>query len=144
KIYLNGSVQVIGGTSAVAPLWAGLITGCVAGGVTSGSLFSRLYGNASAFNDVIQGNNGAYQAGPGYDLCTGLGAPHGTAILAALMGGVIVSPPPPPPPAPPPPVPTGHTFDDVMAGLLASANFFDRGIYQFTQSRGDAWLKMHP
>jgi kumamolisin len=38
----------------------------------------------SAFRDITQGNNGAYQAGPGWDACTGLGSPNGQALLDAL------------------------------------------------------------
>jgi kumamolisin len=38
------------------------------------------------FNDIITGNNGAYSAGPGWDACTGLGSPDGTALLARLKG----------------------------------------------------------
>jgi kumamolisin len=42
----------------------------------------------TGFNDVTQGDNPAYQAGPGWDACTGLGSPNGTALLQALQGGV--------------------------------------------------------
>ena len=37
-----------------------------------------------AFRDIVQGNNGAYLAAVGWDACTGLGSPSGTALLAAL------------------------------------------------------------
>ena len=36
------------------------------------------------FNDITDGNNGAYKAGPGWDACTGLGTPDGTALLTRL------------------------------------------------------------
>jgi len=36
------------------------------------------------FNDITSGNNGAYQAGPGWDACTGLGSPRGETLLSAL------------------------------------------------------------
>ena len=39
---------------------------------------------APGFNDIVDGNNGAYKAGPGWDACTGLGSPNGTALLARL------------------------------------------------------------
>ena len=34
--------------------------------------------------DVTSGSNGAYSAGPGYDLVTGIGAPQGWALANAL------------------------------------------------------------
>jgi kumamolisin len=46
----------------------------------------RLYGTVGSFQDITSGNNGAYQAGAGWDPCTGLGTPDGTAILTALQG----------------------------------------------------------
>lgn len=117
KVVLDGQVQVIGGTSAVAPLWAGLACALKAGGANIGLLLPTLYVLQSAFNDVTVGNNGTYQAGPGWDACTGLGTPRGSALLTALLAGGSapsqppppVSPPPPPPPpvqpSPPPPTP---------------------------------------
>jgi kumamolisin len=85
NILVDGSKQVVGGTSAVAPLWAGLIalinqkTGKHAGLVNP-----TLYSMPSAFHDITQGNNGAFSAGPGWDACTGLGSPIGTAVEQAL------------------------------------------------------------
>lgn len=82
---VDGTNQVVGGTSAVAPLWAGLIvlinqqTGQPAGLVNP-----ALYAAPSAFNDITQGNNGAFSAGPGWDACTGLGSPIGTAVAQAV------------------------------------------------------------
>ena len=38
------------------------------------------------FHDIISGSNTDYNAGPGWDACTGLGSPRGTAILQALSG----------------------------------------------------------
>jgi kumamolisin len=35
-------------------------------------------------NDITAGDNGAYKAGPGWDACTGLGSPNGSALLRAL------------------------------------------------------------
>ena len=77
---------VIGGTSAVAPLWAGLIA--VANqqlGTQVGFIQPAIYAAkaASAFNDITQGNNGAFSAGPGWDACTGLGSPIASATDSA-------------------------------------------------------------
>ncbi len=86
-IRVDGQTMVIGGTSAVAPLWAGLIAlANAANGTPAGFINPVLYaaGSAKAFHDITQGNNGAFSAGPGWDACTGLGSPIGTAIIAAL------------------------------------------------------------
>jgi kumamolisin len=37
--------------------------------------------------DVMQGSNGAYTAGKGWDACTGWGSPNGQAILKAMTAG---------------------------------------------------------
>lgn len=108
RTVLDGNVQIIGGTSAVAPLWAGILAACRATGWDGANLAPLLYANPSAFFDTITGNNGQYQAGPGLDPCTGLGSPSGNRITVLLAGNAPpVSPPPPvlpPPPPPPPPV----------------------------------------
>ena len=84
-IRVDGQTIVIGGTSAVAPLWAGLIAVANAQNKSSaGFLNPTLYANPAAFRDITSGNNGAYTAGPGWDPCTGLGSPIGTSIVSAL------------------------------------------------------------
>ena len=68
---------VFGGTSAVAPLWAGLVALLnQAIGKPVGFLNPNLYGSiaqAGVFRDITSGNNGAYSAGRGWDACTGWG-----------------------------------------------------------------------
>ena len=86
-IRVDGQTTVIGGTSAVAPLWAGLIA--VANqqlGVQVGFIQPAIYAAkaASAFNDITQGNNGAFLAGPGWDACTGLGSPIASKLIPLL------------------------------------------------------------
>jgi kumamolisin len=87
---VNGQQEVIGGTSAVAPLWAGLVALLnQAVGKPVGFLHPVLYttlNTKGALRDVTNGNNGAYHAGPGWDPCTGLGSPDGAAITRALTG----------------------------------------------------------
>ncbi len=84
-IRVDGETIAIGGTSAVAPLWAGLIAVANARNkITAGFLNPTLYANSAAFRDITSGNNGAYKAGPGWDPCTGLGSPIGTAVITAL------------------------------------------------------------
>ncbi len=79
------NVPPVGGTSAVAPLWAGLIARLNEGlGAPLGFVHPRLYQAATAFHDITSGNNGDYKATSGWDPCTGLGTPDGTKLLAAL------------------------------------------------------------
>jgi kumamolisin len=92
-VVVDGKQQPIGGTSAVAPLWAGLIARLAqATGKKFGLLQPLVYGGVTAgaaaqgFNDITQGNNGAYSAGPGWDATTGLGSPDGQALLNHLSG----------------------------------------------------------
>jgi kumamolisin len=89
-VYVDGQAAVIGGTSAVAPLWAGLtvlinqLLGKRVGHFTS-LLYTQVPA-ATAFRDITAGNNGAFAAGPGWDACTGWGSPNGVAIVAAING----------------------------------------------------------
>jgi kumamolisin len=88
RVRVDGTDQIVGGTSAVAPLWAGLIALINEKlGQPSGFLNPLFYNQGVAgggFNDIISGNNGAYKAGPGWDACTGLGSPNGT-VLAEIL-----------------------------------------------------------
>jgi kumamolisin len=97
EIILNGKKTTMGGTSAVAPLWAGLIARInqrltSLGKPRAGFINPILYQSADCFHDIIQGNNdivgsfNKYSAGPGWDPCTGLGTPIGIKIMQALGG----------------------------------------------------------
>ena len=86
-IRVDGQTTIIGGTSAVAPLWAGLVA--VANqqlGTQVGFIQPTIYAAkaASAFHDVTEGNNGAFSAGPGWDACTGLGSPIASKLIPLL------------------------------------------------------------
>lgn len=86
QVRVDGQDTVIGGTSAVAPLWAALLARCNQSlGRAVGDPHAAFYliGEA-AFRDVTRGNNGSYAAGKGWDACTGLGSPDGQTLLAAL------------------------------------------------------------
>ena len=92
-VRVDGQEFPIGGTSAVAPLWAGLIALVNQKlGRRAGFINPLLYANPSALRDVIVGNNkvgGAeigYNAATGWDPCTGLGSPDGLKVLSALGG----------------------------------------------------------
>ncbi len=82
NILYAGKPQVVGGTSAVAPLWAALIALLnQQRGSAIGFANPTLYAKAEdGFHDITQGNNGAYSAGTGWDPCTGLGSPDGTEL----------------------------------------------------------------
>lgn len=93
SIHVNGEDTVVGGTSAVAPLWAALsVILNQRLGHRVGFLNPSLYGLAApqaCFHDILNGKNevaGApgYSARPGWDPCTGLGTPIGEGLLAAL------------------------------------------------------------
>ena len=85
-VRVDGRDMVIGGTSAVAPLYTGLVALLNQKlGRPVGFLNPSLYGAAAeAIQDITEGNNGAYVAGIGWDACTGLGRIDGTRLLAAL------------------------------------------------------------
>ncbi len=88
NILVDGESAVVGGTSAVAPLWAGLIARINQKmGKPVGFLNPIIYAQtveASGFHDITQGNNGAFSAATGWDACTGLGSPDGARLLSAL------------------------------------------------------------
>jgi kumamolisin len=92
QVLVDGSSIVVGGTSAVAPLWSALVCRLAqAAGTTFGLIQPLIYAGVTAgttppgFRDITSGNNGAYAAGPGWDACTGLGAPDGTTLLSRLI-----------------------------------------------------------
>jgi kumamolisin len=91
-IRVDGTNMVIGGTSAVAPLWAGLIAVANAqNGTSAGFIQTAIYAakGKAAFNDITSGTNYSgspvgFSAGPGWDACTGLGSPVGTKLIAMV------------------------------------------------------------
>src|SRR5271155_1015820 len=88
NVVVDGSATVIGGTSAVAPLWAGLLARINQSlGKSVGFINPMLYAakSAATFRDITSGSNGTYVAGPGWDPCTGNGTPDGTALLQSLV-----------------------------------------------------------
>jgi kumamolisin len=90
-VFINGTPQAVGGTSWAAPVWAAFCarineSRVSAGKAPLGFLGPLLYpvGASVAFRDITSGSNGAYSAGPGYDLATGLGSPVVAALIDAL------------------------------------------------------------
>jgi kumamolisin len=87
-VLVDGQKMVVGGTSAVAPLWAGLIA------LLNQKLQTRigfinpiLYNidQSTCFRDILSGNNGAFPAGPGWDAATGLGSPLGIQLIQGVQ-----------------------------------------------------------
>ncbi len=77
RIVLGGQDIVVGGTSAVAPLYAGLFASF---GRKLGFVAPKLWANQLAFNDITKGDNGQYRALVGPDACTGIGSPRGSRL----------------------------------------------------------------
>jgi kumamolisin len=99
---IQGQQQPVGGTSAVAPLYAGLIARINANlGQPVGFLNPTLYQLPSAtFRDIAgapgPANNSlghvtGYPAGPGWDACTGFGSVHGQALQDGLAAATKVA-----------------------------------------------------
>ena len=123
QVQVDGSSFAVGGTSAVAPLWAGLIalfnqSSGHAVGYLNPTLYQTIALKSGTFHDITSGNNGDFSAGPGWDACTGWGSPNGAGLLTAVSAGTTLTPTPTPTPAPsgtarpmltptPPPAPTG-------------------------------------
>ncbi len=91
--------QTVGGTSAGAPIWAGIIADADQNRGALGSLSSTqtldllytLYGSsgtastyATSFHDITSGQNFVAKAAKGYDQVTGLGSPIASSIISAL------------------------------------------------------------
>lgn len=113
-VIVDGQQEVIGGTSAVAPMIAALAC-CLAEklGKNPGFLNPALYSRKGWQRDITTGNNGTYVAKSGWDACCGNGVPVGAKLLAALSPVVtppVPTPAPVPPPSPaPPPVPVTYS-----------------------------------
>ncbi len=96
-IVLDGANFKTGGTSLSTPIWAAIAALINQARSTAGQGKIGLLGPAifplagtGAFTDITSGTNGSYNSGPGYDLCTGLGSPNVTNLIAALTS---VTPP---------------------------------------------------
>lgn len=100
EIIVNGQQEVVGGTSAAAPFWAGL-TALINqhAGTPAGFFLPALYKNAGLTRDITSGNNQpadspvGYKAGKGWDACTGLGVPDGNSLINALAASLKTTEP---------------------------------------------------
>jgi kumamolisin len=92
NIVLNDRVLTKEGTSAGAPLWAALIAMANATrGVPAGLIHPHLYKHPELCRQIVEGNNRkdgiGYDAGPGWNACSGLGVPH-----AGTVEGLVAMP----------------------------------------------------
>jgi kumamolisin len=85
NILVDGQSLIFGGTSAVAPLWSGLIARINQNlGHAVGFINQLIYQKPEPVNDIISGSNIDYDASAGWDPCTGLGSPKGKDVQKAL------------------------------------------------------------
>ena len=99
---LANTSTTTGGTSATAPLYAGLIARIVSIiGRNVGFVNQIFYSKPTAFRDITQGNNAVpdlgvptgFSATVGWDACTGLGSPIGQSILQMFYYGQVKTAP---------------------------------------------------
>ena len=95
RIVVNGDVRNLGGTSAAAPLWAGVLA--IANSSRSspvGLIAPYLYANPGLTRPIRQGDNRkngvGYTAGADWSACAGLGAPIGGRLFDALAASMRV------------------------------------------------------
>jgi kumamolisin len=93
-LIFNGQHYIVGGTSWSAPTWAGICarinqvrynTATPPLGLLGPKIYPLL--GSSNFRDITAGSNGFYNAGPGFDLCTGIGVPVINNLIVTLGGG---------------------------------------------------------
>lgn len=84
RVIVDGKQLVIGGTSAVAPLMAGLVARLnQQKGKPLGFFHPKLYNGSFRYRDITVGDNittfsrKGFEAGPGWDACTGVGVVSG-------------------------------------------------------------------
>jgi subtilase family serine protease len=84
-VAVGGHIGIFGGTSAGAPQWAGIVAlvNQARGAKPALSFPGALYAHPNDFHDITVGSNtlagspvAGFNAGPGYDLATGLGTPN--------------------------------------------------------------------
>jgi kumamolisin len=93
-LVLNGQVYIVGGTSWGAPTWAGICATinqarASVGAPSLGLLNPKIYplNSTANFRGIVVGSNGpngVYNAGPGYNRCTGIGVPSVASLVQAL------------------------------------------------------------
>jgi kumamolisin len=88
RLFVGGKDISMGGTSASAPMWAALIANLNAHLKTRLGLVAPLFYSEAlegSTHQIHHGTNGVWEAGPGWNPCTGLGSPKGAHLLKALQ-----------------------------------------------------------
>lgn len=91
-VVVGGQLEIVGGTSLSAPLfaatWARMLSGACATnlGFAAPTLYSAQTTTPSILRDITFGSNGAYSAGSGWDFVTGWGTPNVSAMYSAICG----------------------------------------------------------
>ncbi len=100
-LVLGGGYSGGAGTSLSSPVWAGIVATMNSARSNLGLTPLGLLGpwvypliGTNAFRDITAGNNGAYSAGVGYDLCTGIGTPNVTNLIAGIDEEITFTGPP--------------------------------------------------
>jgi kumamolisin len=100
-VVVGGAPNGLIGTSVASPIWAGITALIKQARATQGLSEIGLLGpglypliGSNAFTDITSGTNGAYDAGPGYDLCTGIGTPNVANLITQSEAEVFFIPPP--------------------------------------------------
>jgi len=85
-VLVDGVESAVGGTSAVAPLYAALVAQMNENLATRcGFLNPFLYLHRDVFRDITKGTNGSFNAQAGWDPTTGSGSIDGKALLKKLQ-----------------------------------------------------------
>ncbi|MCJ7637428.1 MAG: S8 family serine peptidase, partial [Nitrososphaeraceae archaeon] len=128
-IFAQGKTAIVGGTSAVSPLWTGLLSKVNQSlGRNVGFIHPILYANPNVCRDILQGNNGAYSAALKWDPCTGMGSPNGQLLLNLLSSGGNNNPPVIPSPV------ANFTSNVVSGNKPLTVNFTD------ISTNSESWL----
>jgi uncharacterized repeat protein (TIGR03803 family) len=155
----NGEQFNGAGTSAAAPLWAGLAAmanqqAAASGQPYIGFINPALYAigkssrYASTFHDTTVGNNtngccstNKFYACPGYDLCTGWGTPIGSNLISALL-----APPVPLTITPTAPLtftgPFGGPFRPAAQGFVLTND--SNAPFNWSLTKNGSWLNASP
>lgn len=89
-IFVNNQDYVIGGTSAVAPMWAAFLASITYAKFMNPQLYYLYAANKTIVHDIIKGTNGEYNAKQYWDPTSGVGSPNGSVLATALATGVNV------------------------------------------------------
>lgn len=129
QIQVDGTDGVIGGTSAVAPLYAAGAALLRQAHQKSFDFLNVVLTNPQICFDVTVGDNGGYKAGPGRDQTTGFGVVDFGRMLQILQGGGQI------------PAPGGDDTPPAEDGVLVSLTFDQTATLDVWAGSPHAWSK---